>query len=193
MIDMPLKPTPTHIANILDIIRHGHLNSDGTRRPANLAQLKKNVETTVDLSDDDRAMLLDEIKGALRKTNNRIANKIYGPREDEAKANLERIFKQLSIKYDLSDNHVGNGVKIGGDMIAGRVFVDVYFSFKNGDKWHTTFAWIQDNPESGPYFKVANYRNSREDPSLVEECFPLEKEAAAIDLYEQHLQRLLRG
>ena len=188
---MSRKPTATQIADLLDIIRHGKSSSDGTRSPANLAQIKRNVEANEELNAEDRAMLLDEIHVALRRTDKRLANKIYGPQEDKAKQKLSQIYSDLSKKYDFSANTVGNGVKIGGDMIAGRVDVDVYFSYKNDAKWHCTFAWIQELDDPDAYFKVAIYQHSREDASLVDTCFPLHEEDKAVALYQQHLERLL--
>ena len=188
---MPRKPTPAEIAELIDTIRHGKLLADGTRKPANLVKIKDNVERHKQLSDEDRALLLAEVQVALRRTDTRTANKLYGPKEDDAKQKLNQIYSNLTQKYDFSDNQVGNGIKAGGDMIAGRVYIDVYFSYKNKSKWHSTFAWLQDALDQEPYFKVAVYQNSREDASLVDTCFPLHEEDEAICLYQQHLDRLL--
>lgn len=188
---MPRKPTAAEIAELLDTIRHGKLLADGSRKPANLVKIKDNVERHKHLSDEDRALLLAEIQIALRRTDTRAANKLYGPKEDEAKQKLTQIYSDLIQEYDFSANQVSNGIKAGGDMIAGRVYIDVYFSYKNKAKWHSTFAWIQDDDEQAPYFKVAIYQNSREDASLVDTCFQLQAEEQAIALYKQHLDRLI--
>lgn len=191
MLPLPTRATFCHLDNIVDIIRHGKLCSDGARKPANLIQLKLNVERKLPPASKQRLKILKEIQVALRRTDTRTANKLYGPKEDNAKQKLNQIYSNLIQKYDFSANQVGNGIKAGGDMIAGRVYIDVYFSYKNKAKWHSTFAWIQDDDEQAPYFKVAIYQNSREDASLVDTCFQLQEEEQAIALYKQHLDRLI--
>ena len=189
MKSLPVRKS--QLANIVDIFRHGKLCSDGMRRPANLLQLKLNVERKLPPGSKQRLKILKEIQVALRRTDTRTANKLYGPKEDDAKQKLSQIYSNLIQKYDFSANQVGNGIKAGGDMIAGRVSIDVYFSYKNKAKWHTTFAWIQDADDQEPYFKVAIYQNSREDSSLVDTCFPLHEEDKAVALYQHHLERIL--
>ena len=186
---MSKPPTPKELTNLIDMIRHGRLNARGERIPINLAQITKNIRRHSGLSEDDRALLLEEAQGALRQINTRQANDLFGAKDANAKATLARIYGHISAKYDFSQNVVRNGVKIGGDMIAGRVHVDVYFSYKNIDKWHTTFAWIQDEPASEAYLKIANYWSGRDNSSLTEKRFTLSEEEQAIDHYEDFLNR----
>jgi hypothetical protein len=183
--------TPTEIANLIDMIRYGRLNSDGTRTPINLVQMTRNIKNYKGLSEEDGSLLLEEAQMALRQKNTRKANELFGPKDLEAKDTLNRIYKVIAAKYDLSKNVVNNGVKIGGDMIAGRVHVDVYFSYKNIEKWHTTFAWIEEEPTSQAYFKVANYWSGRAHSSLVEEKFALTEEEQVVAIYEDYLKRAL--
>ena len=171
------------------MIRHGRLNARGERIPIDLAQMTKNIQRHSGLSEDDRAFLLAEAQGALRQINTRKANDLFGAKDATAKVTLDRIYEYISAKYDFSQNVVNNGVKFGGDMIAGRVHVDLYFSYKNIDKWHTTFAWIQDEPASGAYLKVANYWSGRNHSSLTEKRFTLSEEEHAIIHYEDFLSR----
>lgn len=188
---MTRTPTPTEIANLIDMMRHGRLNSDGTRSPLDLAQMTRNIKSYKGLLEEDRSNLLEEAQIALRQKNTGKANELFGPKDLEAKDTLNRIYEMIAAKYDLSKNLVNNGVKIGGDMIAGRVHVDVYFSYKNIEKWHTTFAWIEEEPTSQAYFKIANYWSGREHSSLREEKFALKDEEQAIVLYEDYLKRAL--
>ena len=183
--------TSSQLVNIVDIIRNGKLCSNGMRKPANLLQLKFNVERNLPPASKQRLGILKEFQTALRRTDSRTANKLYGPKEGDAKQKLNQIYSSLIQKYDVSANQVGNGIKAGGDMISGRVYIHVYFSYKNKSKWHSTFAWLQDADDQEPYSKVAIYQNSREDASLVDTCFPLHEEDSAICLYQQHLDRLL--
>ncbi len=193
VLTMPIKPTTAQIGNLVDIIRHGRLSPDGTRRPVNLVQMKKNIDDLETLSIETRQLIKWEIEAALRRTDNRGANKIFGikSKDEEARETLSRIYEDLCGRYNFDTNTVGNGVKVGGDMIAGRVYVDVYFSFKNSQSWHTTYAWIQDIKGADPCFKVAIYCNSRDDASLIDTYFSLNNEGKAVALFQQYLERLL--
>lgn len=186
---MTKPPTPKELTNLIDMIRHGRLNARGERIPIDLAQMTKNIQRHSGLSEEDRTLLLEKVHVALRQINTRKANELFGAKDVEAKDTLDRIYEYISAKYDFSQNVVNNGVKIGGDMIAGRVYVDVYFSYKNTDKWHTTFAWIQDEPASEAYLKIANYWSGRDNSSLTEKKYTLSEEEQAILHYEEFLNR----
>ena len=177
-------------ANLLDIIRRGKLTSKGQHILANLPRLRENVSKNQVLSEVEKSFLLGEIKKHMQAQDIRRANKIYGTKEAVAQADLQAIYDELSKRYDFDKSIVKQGVKIGGDMIAGRMFVDVYFSFKNEEKWHATFARSQNSVADEQFYKVAMYNSGRNDPSLEEDLFSLKEKTQAIALYERYLERL---
>ena len=178
--------------NLLEIIRFGKLTSEGLRVPANLQTMRDNIrKETKKLTEIEQNHLLEEIKLQLQGSNPRLATKLYGPREQSAKDELQSIYDQLSLEYDFNSSTVKEGVKIGGDMIAGRLFVDVYFSYKNKEKWHTTFAIIQEEYAEPQSYKIAIYHSGRNDPSLIDTYFPLNEREDAIKLFKSYLDRLM--
>jgi hypothetical protein len=178
-------------ANLLNIIRRGKLTSKGQHILANLPRLRENVSKNQVLSEVEKSFLLEEIKKHMQAQDIRRANKIYGTKEAVAKADLQAIYDELSKRYDFDKSIVKQGVKIGGDMIAGRVFVDVYFSFKNEEKWHIIFARSQNTVKDEQVYKVAIYWSGRDDLSLKETSFKLTEKAQAINLFEKHLVQLI--
>lgn len=178
-------------AKLLDIIRRGKFASKGQRAPVNLVKLRDNLLKDQNLVETEKNFLLEEIKKELHIGDPRVATKIYGPKETVAKEDLQAIYDLLSEKYDFKNSIVKEGVKIGGDMIAGRMFVDVYFSFKNEEKWHATFARSQNSVAEEQFYKVAIYNSGRNDPSLEEDLFSLKEKTQAIALFEHYLERLI--
>lgn len=178
-------------AKLLDIIRFGKLTSNGQNTPANLLRLRENICKNKYLSEAEKDLLLRQIKKHMQAQDLRRANKIYGTKEAVAKADLQAIYDEISKRYDFDKSIVKQGVKIGGDMIAGRVFVDVYFSFKNEERWHTTFGRLQKTVEDEQFYKVVIYQFGRDDPSLQETSFELTEKTQAIALFEGYLERLI--
>ena len=89
-------------------------------------------------------------------------------------------------------NTVGSGVKTGGDMISGNVYVSVYISYKGADRRHATLGVFQRSAESPPIFVVRLYQTGRDVSELeLRQEFPIDAMDEAIALYRTNLMQIL--
>ena len=54
-------------------------------------------------------------------------------------------------------------------MINGTKYIDVYISYKNKDKWHCSFAYVQDQVDSNPYIMTRKYQGGMMNKESVSE------------------------
>ena len=93
------------------------------------------------------------------------------------------------MKFDLSGNKVGQGVKTGGWMINGSRYVDVYLSYKTPEGKNLSIAWIQQEVDSKPYLELLLRHIGREGSGeLISEIF--RDPSAATDRYLAELANL---
>jgi len=110
---------------------------------------------------------------------------------DEAMQDLENIWKQASEKFDLSDNTLKSGVKVGGDITNGRQYIDLYISYKRKNRWNAGLAYHQKDKESGPKIIVKKYyKGENTDPNLSRCEFEYENKKDAIDLFIEHIKNI---
>lgn len=158
--------------------------------PKALVRFHENVERFQGIDEIEREDLIQLIEERLRSVSPSAATKVFGPKDSEAREYLEQVFRQVSSDFDLSQNQVKNGVKTGGDMIAGRKHLDVYISYKNNDKWRAALAWLQDTPADVPYLRVEKLQVGAQDKTNgEEELFA----AHQIDLAEEEYRRMLKS
>lgn len=91
----------------------------------------QNTLRTDAISDEARERLVSAVELQLRERFPRSAKKMFGPVDEQARGLLTNLQQQIAERFDLSKNAVGNHVKTGGEVIAGRYEVDVYISYKN--------------------------------------------------------------
>ena len=157
-----------------------------------LLRFHENVERFQGIDDRQREELLGAIEVRLREVSPGSATKLFGPKDSEAREFLDRVYAATASDFDLSDNHVKNGVKTGGDMLAGRKHLDAYISYKNHDGWNANLSWLQDNADTDPYLRVWLYQGgASNEASQQEQRFGLEEREAAISAYRQHLDNLV--
>lgn len=157
--------------------------------PKALVRFHENVERFQGIDEIQREDLIQLIEERLRSVSPSAATKVFGPKDSEAREYLEQVFGQTSSDFDLSQNQVKNGVKTGGDMIAGRKHLDVYISYKNSDKWRAALAWLQDTPADVPYLRVEKLQVGAQDKTNgEEELFA----AHQIDLAVEEYRRMLK-
>jgi len=117
------------------------------------------------------------------------SRKILNNKSSEAKILLEEVYSDLIKNYDLSKNKVKNGVKPGGYMIGGQMYVDWYISYKNDEKFNTSFAYLQKSEETEPYIEV-NFRKVGTDLDEKKD-FPIPLKDEALLLFKNNLSKII--
>lgn len=84
-----------------------------------------------------------------------IATRLGGPKDEQGRDFLEALYKEIATEFDLSGNHLKNGVKTGGYMINGTRYVDVYISYKTATEKNLSLAWIQNEVGSEADLSIA--------------------------------------
>ncbi|WP_134012572.1 hypothetical protein [Litoreibacter halocynthiae] len=157
--------------------------------PKALLRFHENVERFQGIDEVQREDLIQLIEERLRSVSPSAATKVFGPKDSEAREILEQVFLRTCSEFDLSQNQVKNGVKTGGDMIAGRKHVDVYISYKNDDKWRASLAWLQDTTADVPNLRVEKLQVGSQDKTNREEALFT---VLQVDLAEQKYRQMLR-
>lgn len=153
-----------------------------------LINLFNNVESKNEISDAERELLIDAITQKLRQVSPAKAKTIFGAKDTEAIEILTCAHNSIKLKYDLSQNLLKNGVKIGGDMINGEAYISHYLSYKNKDQLGCAMSYFQESPDKLPQLRVKRYRTGkilRIEPE--ESNFPIEHYEQALALYESYL------
>ena len=158
--------------------------------PKALLRFHENVERFQGVDEMQREDLIQLIEERLRSVSPSAATKAFGPKDSEAREFLEQVFLRTCSEFDLAQNQVKNGVKTGGDMIAGRKHVDVYISYKNNDKWRASLAWLQDTPADLPKLRVEKLQVGSQDKTNREEALYAVHQ---VDLAEEKYRQMLRA
>ena len=117
------------------------------------------------------------------------SRKILNNKSSEAKVLLEEVYNNLIKNFDLSKNKVKNGVKPGGYMIGGQMYVDWYISYKNDEKFNTGFCYLQKSQETEPYIEV-NFRKVGTDLD-ERKNFSIALKDDAIFLFKNYLLKII--
>ena len=142
------KVEDPRVQQALDRIESGDL--DGK----DLLQFYKNVHGNKTISERDREILTRALEKNIKLKHPREASKTFGSKDAEGRALLETIYEELKSEFDLSGNHVGDGIKPSGAQISGERYVGCYFSYKNSDNWNAGLYYYQDEVDSDPYLNV---------------------------------------
>jgi hypothetical protein len=126
----------------------------------------------------------------LRDRFSRTANRVFGAKQADAQSHLEAVLADLSERFDLSANQVGSGVKAGGDMLAGKKYLDLYISYKNASSDGVLLALIQEEASSPLMVYLRIYRTGKE-ASEVASCWPAVELPQAAALYEERLKAIV--
>lgn len=153
-----------------------------------LLRLYDNATKYAGISEFERELIIEEIELKLRDIAPSHATKIFGPKDAEGRKFLESAYLSISKEFDLGGNGVQNGVKVGGDMIAGRKHVDLYLSYKNTEKWHIGLSWLQDDIDAEPYLRVRKYKFGVSNlETLSDKIYKVSDARAALDNYRIEL------
>ena len=119
-----------------------------------LLTLYDNTLKYPDISDLEREIIVAAIDKNIKLNHPRQASKAFGSKDAEGRALLETVYEELKSEFDLSGNHVGNGIKPSGAQMSGERYVGCYFSYKNSDNWNAGLYYYQDEVDSDPYLNV---------------------------------------
>jgi hypothetical protein len=142
------------------------------------------------LTEEEKEELIVEIEKILRNNSPRTAVQIFGRRDEASKEILRKIILELELEFDFSDNILKNGVKVGGDMIGGRVYAQTYISYKNEDGHKAEICLHQDSVDSEIIARVVKKTVQRgvDSPTDKEDCIPAKgNEAKYVRLYKELL------
>lgn len=155
----------------------------GAYDDAALIKLYRNIDRQPALLYEDRERLVGAIESHLRVSFPRAAKKLFGPKDTEAREQLNRIWLQSTAGLDLTGNKHKNGVKTGGDMMTGEKHVDVYISYKNSASQTVHLSIVQETPADPYIATLARYvvGGDDEEPAKVpaEQVWELEDKFSA--------------
>ena len=171
-IEAPETDTPeddrvsNKVQKTLNLIDSGKPSEQG------YVNLWHNVKKHEGITEYERGLVLSKLEVIIRTQFPKRAKKLWGAREQEIVEILTKLLSQVSSKFSLEENRVGQGVKIGGAMISGEKYVAAYFSYKSKEKWHVVFEIQQESPEDAYCIIVKKYLSGEDwqGPSIVDTC-----------------------
>ncbi len=159
-----------------------------------LVNLYRNAVARAQLSDTDRESLIEAIELQTRLRFPKAAKKIFGAKEAKARELLQKFYEELLVEYDFGNNRMKNGVKTGGHMLAGRVHIDVYISFKNSSNQVVALALVQESPDSELKARLHRYQAySGESNAEAYEEYAIDDFDQAKEVYRSELARLVHS
>ena len=182
--DNQITPRIQKILNDIDL-------DEKDRTFEQLSNFYTNAEADQTITEYEREELLEVIQKKQRTKFPAKAKKQFGSKDAEAIIVLQEIYVKLDEEFGLSDlekNMVKAGVKLGGDQMAGRLYVCRYFSFKTETKVNMGFAYNQATIEDEPYLHV-HERYVGQDKEGEDKTFKVHEEEQAIECYKNMLHR----
>ena len=155
-----------------------------------LSNLFHNAMEYKKITEEEREVIVEALEKKIKIKHPKEAKKLFGPKDAEARSLLQKIYDETTAEYDLSANRVKGGVKTGGDMIAGRSYINVYISFKNDQKWHAVLAFNQITVDSNPRIDVALYQSGKNNDEGESHKFGVDEAEAAKTAYKAYLSKL---
>jgi len=144
------------------------------------------------ITDYEFEILIEELEKRIRLTQPRLSKTLFGPKDESIRKLLEEFLIELKSNFDFSKNNVGSHVKTGGNMINGTRYIDVYISYKNDEKWHCSFAYLQDFIDTDPYLRIRKYQGGMSNKdSLLENCYEIENIETAKLEFIKVLEKIL--
>ena len=178
-----------NVKRILSLIK----NKDYSKKELHTFYENINNEYSKDnITDFEFEILIQELEQRVRITQPRLSKLLFGPKDEPVRKLLGEFLEELQITFDFSNNNVGSHVKTGGSMINGTKYIDVYISYKNNDKWHCSFAYVQDLIDSDPYIMVRKYKGGLMNKETVTEInYAIENIENAKSVFIENLQRII--
>ena len=178
-----------NVKRILSLIK----NKDYSKKQLHTFYENINNEYSKDkITDFEFEILIQELEHRVRTTQPRLSKRLFGPKDEPVRKLLGEFLEELQITFDFSNNNVGSHVKTGGSMINGTKYIDVYISYKNKDKWHCSFAYVQDLVDSDPYIMVRKYKGGLMNKDSVTEInYAIENIENAKSVFTENLQLII--
>ena len=137
-------------------------------------------------------ILIQELEHRVRITQPRLSKILFGPKDEKVRISLREFLEELKVTFDFSNNFVGSHVKTGGSMINGTKYIDVYISYKNKDKWHCSFAYVQDDANSNLYIMTRKYQGGMMNKESVSQSnYEIEDIEKAKLVFIEHLEEII--
>ena len=137
-------------------------------------------------------ILIQELEHKVRITQPRLSKILFGPKDEKVRISLREFLEELKVTFDFSNNFVGSHVKTGGSMINGTKYIDVYISYKNKDKWHCSFAYVQDDANSNLYIMIRKYQGGMMNKESVSQSnYEIEDIEKAKLVFIEHLEEII--
>ena len=161
------------------------------KQDLNFQQLYKNVHNSSKYTDEDKDLVIKTIESKMRSVQSRAANKIFGPKDAEGREFLKSLLEELQGEFDLSNSKLEVRIKVGGSMITGENYVDVYFDYKNDQNWKIGLGYVIQNSGDSPFIRLIKFQtNSQHQQEIIE--YPLEDYLEGFNLYKSWLIELLQ-
>lgn len=155
-------------ADLSEVVKKALMQIERMDSKKSLLTIYNNAQNHPTISDNEREVLVEAIELRLREVSPSAAKKIFGGADADARDYLQAAYESAIQKFDFTENRVRNGVKTGGDMISGKVYVDVYTSYKNSEGWHVFLQWIKLDFQAEPFLLVKKYQGGESNLSSFE-------------------------
>ena len=160
------------------------------KQDLNLQQLYTNVHNSSKYTDEDKDLVIKTIESKMRSDQTRAANKIFGPKDAEGREFLKSLLEELENEYDLTNSKLEVRIKVGGSMITGENYVDVYFDYKNDQNWKIGLGYIIQSSGDSPILRLIKFQtNTQSQQEIIE--YSLKDYLDAFNLYKSWLRELL--
>jgi hypothetical protein len=144
------------------------------------------------ITDFEFEILIQELEQRVRITQPRLSKMLFGPKDEKVRESLREFLDELNLTFDFSNNFVRSHVKTGGSMINGTKYIDVYISYKNKDKWHCSFAYVQDEANSNLYIMIRKYQGGMMNKESVSQSnYEIEDIEKAKLVFIEHLEEII--
>ena len=121
------------------------------------------------ITDFEFEILIQDLEQRVRITQPGLSKILFGPKDEKVRISLGEFLDDLKRSFDFSNNTVRSHVKTGGSMINGTKYIDVYISYKNKDKWHCSFSYVQDQSNTDLYVMTRKYQGGIMNKETVSE------------------------
>jgi hypothetical protein len=157
-----------------------------------LINLYNNANANNELSEEDKENLIEAIEKNTRLRFPRAAKRIFGAKESVATEMLEKLYSKISASYDLTANRLKNGVKTGGLMISGKLYIEVYISYKNADNQGVFLSLTQDTVDDELVVIVRRYSTHKPESGVKwEKTGGIDRFDEFSNVYEEYLKEIL--
>ena len=144
------------------------------------------------ITDYEREVLTEKLVSILRIKFPKQSSRILGNKSRAAQELLEKLLKEIKKDFNLDKNRVGSHVKVGGNMVSGKEFVNWYISYKNSQNLSCGLGYHQLTANDLPYLEVYKKevsKNTKSEP--IRKNYPLDSEELALKDLKSYLLEIV--